>query len=221
MSRSFIAVLLLVCLVIPLSATGVYATWQYAGNPAKAVSVEIQNEILEFYYKPEEILPGGGGSGGEGEGGGGMVAPPEENHVTLLNQIITHVTYGLNSNDKTIIHDYLEEVGDVVHSNDNSTSGGNLKHVLLKNVDGADALDFVAEKAAEGVYYIYTVRSADIVRSKLNQEVVAYRSIVVRDENGIWDSTYSFYGVATVYSFGKGYSVKPSTWREVPMPATT
>ncbi len=203
------ALRLLLLLLIPLSVTGVLATWRYAVDPAKAVSLEFTPSIREFYYTPEEILPGE------------EQTEINENHLLMIQQILNHGS-GLNAGPGSLIHSNLDEIGDTVSSNDNSISGGNFKKMLLAGTQGADKIDFVIEMVAEDTYYAYTVRTGDLVRNNDRQFVEVYLTIMQRDSMGVWSAHHSHYGKAQVYNLkNKIYSISPTTWYETDRPEAT
>ena len=150
----FMAIVCSLCLVV----SGVYAVWTYCNPKVDSVWGEFGVGISEFIYKPEEILP----DEEQNEF--------KENHVYLIQNVLDHVQYGINSNDKTVIHDYLKNYGVLFGAQ--NVSGGNLKHILASDGSVAGGVQFAMEKISDTVYYTYTFSQSDINGSLDRKSVV-------------------------------------------------
>lgn len=170
--------------LIFVSIPAVCASWVYSEWLVRSEDEGISMQLNELYYAPEAVVPD----------------TPGDSHLLLINNLITHNKYGLNSGD--IVHKYLNNPGDLVFADQHAT-GGNISHLLLKNTSESETVYFVVEMVSETVYNVYTLRTADLKKDAngndpLGQEIDVYKTIIVKGENGRWDSTYSYLGCAPV-----------------------
>ena len=194
-----LSLFLTMCLCVP----GVYALWQYSPLAIGAAISEIESEVDVFDYPPEVIVPGNQSATNLGE-----------NHLDIIRIIIEEKDYGLNATKKPIIHNYLEEVGDVVYCSQHTT-GGNLKHLMIDSTSSAERLYFIITKISDTEYHTFTMRYADLTSSPVGTEIEVYKTIMVK-ENGAWKATYSYYGKAKVnapVAVSRGIDV--TSWRYV------
>ena len=177
--------ILIFSIVTMIAVPGVYAYWQYANGDVYIEPQGISSHMNEFYYPPEEIVPGDDNATSLGK-----------NHLLLITEIIEETDYGLNATKKPIIHNYLENPGDVIYCSQN-VQGGNLKHLMIDGVEGADRLYFVILMVSETEYHTFTMVYSDIENNAVGTEIVAYRT-VMREVDGVWKSIYSHRGLAKV-----------------------
>ena len=178
--------MLLIVFASMLAVGGVSATWTYTEKRVDDIDNNFGVNIGEFEFKPEEILP----DDEEADQAG-------QNHVTLLDRIVNHITYGLNSNSKPIVNDLLQSGTAVVYSQQN-VQGGNLKHLLVSGAT-VDKLDFAIAYVSATEYACYTFSSAELTNSNIGTNILAYKTKIVK-ENGKWVETFSYEGKATVTS---------------------
>ena len=187
-------------LAMILSIAGVYATWRYTSGPPLAITTQTALSMVEFVYRPEEVVPGGD-----------KPAEVGEDHMELLQLILHEASYGLNATKKPIIHTYLESVGDVVYC-DQHTTGGNLKHLMVDGSENAERLYFLILKVSDTEYHTFTMLYSDI-QKPLNTEIDVYRTVMEKDENGKWDAPRSYLGTARVNSpAGVSRAIDVSSW---------
>ena len=192
---------LIFSMVTMLAVPGVYAYWQYSHVPAYVEPQNVSSHVNEFYYPPEEIVPGDNNATSLGE-----------NHLLLITEIIEENNYGLNATKKPIIHNYLENPGDVIYCSQN-VKGGNLKHLMIDGVEGANRLYFVVLMVSETEYHTFTMLYSDIEDNEVGTEIIAYRT-VMREVDGIWKSIYSHRGLAKVNDPGVvEKAIDASSWR--------
>ena len=100
-------VLCLLSLIISLALIpGVSASWKYSGESLEQQNTNLSMVMDEFYYAPEEVLPGDDGA-----------TELHQNHYNLVANIVNHVTYGLNATSKPIVRKLLEDGAGVVTLN--------------------------------------------------------------------------------------------------------
>ena len=201
-SRVISVGLLALCAVF-VSIPGVLALWHFFVPPAP-ITVQAEAGVAVFDYPPEVVVPGGST---------GVVAG--QDHLDLLRLIVEDRTYGLNATKKTIIHDYLEDVGDVFYCGQH-TSGGNMKEFFVDTNDESKLLYFVITKKSDTEYHTFTFRYVDITDNPVGTEIEVYKTIMTK-ENGVWGYTYSYRGWAKVNAPGvkwapRGIDVK--TYRD-------
>ena len=203
-------------LLIGLIAVGVFtvggvcAYFAYPTGDPDTVTTSHAVGIEPFGYKAEEILPGGDIT---------VEVQMGENHMNLLENIINHMRYGLNATQKPILHNYLEQDGDIVYG-DQQVSGGNLKHLMIDTAENADRLYFLVQRASATEYHVYTMIDDDL-DVQVGTYITVYKS-VVKKTNGKWDDELSYLGEAMVVAPGsKVYrAIDPATFR-VKSPAKT
>ena len=182
---------------------GVYATFKYAQTGPDDVAISIPIELVEFYYKPEEVLPSGGNA-----------TQLHENHFNLVKNIVDHIDYGLNATKKPLIRKLLEDGAGVVYSNQN-VSGGNLKHMMLDSSD-VENLMFAVEYVSDTEYNAYTFSGNDADYDTLDQYITVYKTQIIKGENNKWVAERSFMGKAQVFrAHSDGISVNVKTWYSV------
>ena len=189
-------------IVSMLTVPGVYAYWQYSHSPVYVEPQSMSSHMNEFYYLPEQIVPGDDNATSLGE-----------NHLLLITEIIEESSYGLNASKKPIIHNYLKNPGDVLYCSQN-VKGGNLKHLMIDGVDGADRLYFVITKVSDTEYHTFTFLYDDMTDNSIGTEIIAYRTVMRKGDDGEWYASYSHRGVAKVNDPGvvsRGIDV--SSWR--------
>ncbi len=202
-SRFFSKILVVVLAFITLlTAGGVYATWTYGLEDVEEKQTDVNVGVQQFYYAPEEVLPGDD-----------QATEIGENHLELIEKILNEVSYGLNATKKPIIHDLLNEQGDVVYCQQN-VQGGNLKHLLIDGT-GAHALLFQIEYVDEDTYITYTYTHGDVVTAAVGNRVYAYRTVMARGQNGVWTALNSVHGSAIVISATSSLrGLDSSTWEK-------
>jgi len=174
----------IVCFILLLSIGGVIATWTYSNSFIDDVDELVNVTINEFEYAPEVILPGDEEADKLGQ-----------NHLTLIDRIVNHITYGLNADSKPIVNDLLQSGTPVVYSQQN-VQGGNLKHLLLTGAT-VDKLDFAVEYVTATEYACYTMATASLTSSNLGRIIAVYKTKIIYEE-GKWKATVSYEGQATV-----------------------
>ena len=176
--------------IMAIIGSGVIATWEYASGPVEPTApYPIDITLYVFDYPPEEVLP-------DDEEASSI----DENHLTLINNVLYEIDYGLNATKKPIIHNYLEKSGDVVYC-EQKTTQGLLRKLLLNNTD-AENLLFQVECVKKtgnytGEYVIYTYSSNSKTLYKGNV-ITVYKTIVRSDDNGVWSAYASYCGEAEV-----------------------
>ena len=186
--------IVLVAIVMIMTTVGAFATWRYAEGPPNPVENDVALSIVEFTYKPEEILPGGSN----------QQAQLGQNHVELITIIVEEVTYGLNSTagqNKQIIHKNLINPGDVLYC-DQHTTGGNLNKLMVEESDNAQQLYFVIKKISDTEYHTFTMKHSDIEKA-VYTEIEVYLTVMEKGTNGIWVAARSYVGTARVSAPGK------------------
>ena len=179
-----LAIILMVCpLVVSLNAEWMYPDMSLTLENGLDVNVD----LIEFEYTPEEILPGGDNNEQVQVG---------QNHLLLIKNIVDHVTYGLNATSKPIVKELLEAGATAVYSNQN-VSGGNLKHMLIQG-SSMEALDFAVKYENATFYSAFTFESKWInSNSYIGQEIEVYKTDMIY-ENGTWVAKRSYKGTAKV-----------------------
>ena len=180
---------------------GAVAFWDYAILPSHSEADTFASDMGMFSYAPEQVMPGDEESSELGE-----------NHLDLIQIILNEKSYGLNATKKPIIHDYLEEVGDVVYCSQHTT-GGNLKHLMIDSSSETERLYFVITKISDTEYHTFTMRYEDLTTKTVGAEIEVYKTIMVK-ENGKWDATFSYRGMAKVNSPGTvSRGIDVTSWR--------
>lgn len=191
---------ILVCVSI-LSMNAVCASWSFSDLPILNTQGVFSPALNLFDYKPEEVLPGGD-----------VVAPSlGENHLRMIYNLIHEPDYGLNATKKPIIHNLLVNPGDIVYSNQNVTTG-NLKHLLPDFSTETEKLYFVITKVSDTEYDAYTLLANDIMLP-IGTYVPVYKTLMTKNEQGVWAAAVSYIGYAQVNSPGiVGRAIDVSTW---------
>ena len=196
---------LIVSLLLFVGVGGIYASWTYASSFVEDLNTYVGVDLLEFEFAPEEILP----DDEEADQAG-------ENHVALINNVVDHITYGLNSTSKPIVNDLLQSGTALVYSQQN-VQGGNLKHLLLDDAN-VEKLDFVVEYVSDTEYACYTFSSSMLTSSNSGKSMQAYKTKIVY-ENGKWDAVLSYEGKATIARVtvknSSFMSILVSSWEKV------
>ena len=174
---------LLLGLIVLLTTGGVYAAWMYSNGGMEPGLHLFQAELGVFDYTPEEVLPGGDNENRPEVG---------QDHLALIDLILSDLDYGLNYGSKKVLHDYLEDEG-AVYSNQ-KVSGGNLRH-LLNPTDNTHNMYYCLEKVSDAVYYAYTFSMNDLSHAGgTTTEIVAYRTTLEKTDK--WYAITSHYGLA-------------------------
>ena len=193
---------LLIFFVFLASFGGAFAVWQYAESDIEDVNVANDIVLVDFEYKPEEVLPGGDG----------IETPIGENHLLLIQEILNESSYGLNETKKPIIHNLLNGQGDVVYC-DQNVQGGNLKHIMIDGVSESEKLYFVVEWVSDTEYNAYTL-IANQLDGAIGSEIPVYKTVLV-EHDGVWTADKSYFGYATIISPEQvSRAIDVTTWRE-------
>ncbi|MBO7187855.1 MAG: hypothetical protein J6V68_05660 [Clostridia bacterium] len=219
-SKTFIRVLLgVLALVSVVSTVGVYATWGYAYSAdIEDSSFYLDTGIVEFYYKPEEVLPNDEEAN-----------EAHSNHLVLIRNIISDTSYNINDGSKKVIHEYLGDFG-VLYGNYNATSGGTLKKVLVGQSPEAANVQFMMKKVSDTEYNTYSFSEQDLANAQRNNfrlpdgYIEVYKTIMeyIEDEDGEmrWVATRSYKGRAQTGTCSVGeknktvFSIRYDTWIE-------
>ena len=195
------ALTLVMALVLILSVVGVSATWLYALDEPTPSHSLFNMTPIEFEYRPEDVLPGTEEN------------QMDANHQDLIENVLNHMTYGLNFNVKPLFHEILDDVG-IVYCEQHTTKG-QIKKVLIDGTDAAN-VRFVLVKLTETVYHIYTYHESHCDSAELNStEILVYKTLLVKGESGKWGATESYIGYAQVFNPGVkqvNRAVNVSTW---------
>ena len=187
------------CIAMVVLVPGVFATWRYSYLPVGSQGIELNNTLVEFYYKPEELLPGDDDA-----------TELHENHLRLIENIVNHIDYGLNATKKPIVLQLLKTEKDKVYS-DQNVQGGNLKHMLLDSSD-VENLMFVVEYVTDTEFAAYTFSGVKASYSNMDSFIEVYKTQILY-ENGRWKATRSFTGQSKVFRPGiVDISVNVDTW---------
>jgi hypothetical protein len=188
--------------VLILSVTGVYCTWRYAALPPSPQNNFLNTSLVEFIYRPEEVLPGDEEN------------VHDENHLNLIGNVMTDMTYGLNQGSKPILHKLLASSG-IVYCEQHVT-GGQIKKLLIEGTDAAN-VRFVMTKSSDTEYIIYTYSEDDCSNANLEStEILTYKTVLSKNDNGEWKSVRAEVGFAQVFEPNVKQvdrAVKVSTWR--------
>lgn len=181
LSRILVVSIFLLIMVVP----SVWGAWLYNFDQAQT-DISFKSSIGEFYYASEEILPD--------------VEDPKkkENHLLLVENVLYHARYGINGGDKDVIHSYLDTDGAMIYGNQN-VSGGNLKHVLVKNTT-AENVQFCMTRISATEYHCYTFGVNELGETPEGEYLLVYKTIMIYGVNP--------QGVTEWYSLGSamGYA---------------
>ena len=192
-------ILPLMLLIITLATGGAYAVFSYQNQPPNDLMASSNITLSDFEFSPEEVLPGGSGSGGTG-GTSGEPVQVGENHMELINNILNHMSYGLNATAKPIIHTVLNANGKVIYC-DQNVQGGNLKHLAIDKSDNAQKLYFVIHRISATEYHTFTMLASE-VDAPISTWIEVYKTIMIKNDEGKWIYTYSHKGKAQVFDPG-------------------
>ena len=198
-SYFFLSSLMIVLAVCTFSFSSVNAKWFYGASlPVESISTSYK--LVDFYWEGSGNLPGDEQDTEYGE-----------NHMELLQKVINDLRYGLNA-EHSILHNYLEEMGDILYS-EQQVSGGNLKHLMIDGT-GAYALLFQIEFVSETEYNVYTYKQEDTEDYKIGENIEVYFTKVSKI-NGKWDGVKTEIGVAKLCETNNKKvprAVDTSTW---------
>ncbi len=175
-------VLAISVLAFTFSGIGVYATWHFADKPTESTNFGFKVLMQDYVWDGSDILPDDENADQYGQ-----------NHMDLIQKIINDLRYGLNSTSSTLLHNYLEEKGDIVWC-DQQVSGGNLKHLMIDGTD-AYALMFQIEWISSTKYIIYTYIRDDAYQS-IGTSINVYRTVV--DKTDHWHAVETKIGTAPI-----------------------
>lgn len=196
---------LLVCIILGIlvcSTAGVFATWRYAEVSPESKDINLNLGLNEFIYKPEEILPDDEQADKLGQ-----------NHLQLIENLLWVDSYGLNETKKPIIHDLLENTGDVVYGQEN-VQGGNLKHIFVDLSTESAKLMFVVEKVNSIQYMAYTFVYSAVTINTVGTYIEVYKTQIDKGTDNVWLATQSWLGEARVNSPAKvSRSIDTTSWR--------
>ena len=190
--------ILLTLLFAIVTTSGVFATWYYSIEISVGADREALIGIIEFEYKPEEVLPGEE-----------QDTKLHENHFNLITSIVNHIDYGLNATKKPIVKELLLENHGVVYG-DQNVQGGNLKHMLL-NTSDVNKLMYVVEYVSDTEFIAYTFSQNDLTSINVGQYIQVYKTVIKYSNK--WEATLSYEGRAKVFEPGiVSYSIEVKTW---------
>ena len=191
--KRFRIIICLIFLVLAMVVPGVYGNWSYYID-SPVVDEANRGIILGgFYYNSQEILPDSSED-----------IKNKENHYLLIENILNHNKYGLNRNDKEVIHNYLGEDGNILYGQQN-VSGGNLKHVLVKNTS-AENVQFVITRISATEYHAYTYKVADLNGTAMGSYLEAYKTILVYGEHEDGEAEWHLHG--SLHGYAKAFAPK-------------
>lgn len=195
--KIFISLGLTLCVLLNLSFDGVWSQWQYSDSQAESVQRASGASIKEFLWDSEEILPGEGNT------------DIGTNHLLLLNEILHNRKMGLNG-QKTALFDATKK-NVILYSVDN-VQGGNLKHLFIDELQGAQRLDFVLCYISDTELHLYTFENASLTNGVVDQtNITVYKSILI-STNGTWDSIGTMYGHSVVRRINNILTINPAEW---------
>ena len=191
--KRFRIIICLIFLVLAMVVPGVYGNWSYYID-SPVVDEANRGIILGgFYYNSQEILPDSSED-----------IKNKENHYLLIENILNHNKYGLNSNDKEVIHNYLGEDGNILYGQQN-VSGGNLKHVLVKNTS-AENVQFVITRISATEYHAYTYKVADLNGTAMGSYLEVYKTILVYGEHEDGEAEWHLHG--SLHGYAQAFAPK-------------
>ena len=176
-NRVLRCIALFCCVVILGSFGGVYATWLYAQANADSIEANVDSDLVEFVWKPENLLPTESQIG--------------ENHLALIDLIMNEKSkgYGLNYDKKNVLESYLNDEG-YIFSNQ-KTSGGNVKFVS----DDTNQLYYCIEKVTDTMYYAYTFAYSELAAAGgTSSTITVYRTVLEKTDK--WRAPRSYLGYA-------------------------
>ncbi len=202
--KALLRILFISTLLLLITVGGVSASWLYYLDPTPAGQSQMGITMGMFEYAPEEVLPGDK-----------EATDLHENHLNLINNIVSHVDYGLNANKKPLVRKLLEDGAGIVYSNQN-VSGGNLKHMMLDSSD-VESLMFAVAYYSDTEYHAYTFSGKQVVYGMEGTVIDVYKTIIVK-ENNKWSAKTSFLGSATISGVATSdgqslISIAVNTWK--------
>ena len=176
---------IIIAFVLLLFIGGVSASWLYPVNTISGQFISVKPTA--FTWEGSDILPD------DSQNSIG------ENHISLINNILFEIKYGLNAEGNTakpIIHNTLNKVGDVLYCQQN-VQGGNLKHLMI---DGSDAFSllFQIEYVSDSEYNLYTYSAPLIKSTNINSTIEVFLTILKIDDYDSWQAVKSYVGTAVV-----------------------
>ena len=173
---------LLLMLVFLSSISGVFATWNFAEEPATDSTSSLNVNINEFVWAPEEILP---------------TVTPGQNFLDLYDSILNNSKAGLNSSKNIIFKAVSDSKYGLLHSSQN-VQGGNLKHLFVTSA--SRELDFVVQYISDNELRLYLYKEADTTGAINVTKINVYMTIV-KKENNAWNGVETQFGTATLQYF--------------------
>ncbi len=194
-TKLLLKVFLLLTLISTLFIPSAFATWNYAVEQTPTIHNDINTALVEFIYKPEEVLPGH------------EVGYLGTNHQEVIENVANLTKYGLNSKDKKSLLNYLEDLGGIVYSNHPGITGGNLKFVG----DESGQLMWAVVQDSETQCSIYTFSKEKINGSYKNQTVTVYKTICLY-QNDKWENVRAYTGESIVIQTLGIYTIDVKGW---------
>ena len=201
MINRFLAAILLFVSIFSIS--GVYATWQYSSGGPNPLSSEIGIRLGEFNWAGSGDLPTDSEIG--------------EDHISLIDNIISHPQHGLNASG-SYLNDQISERkkgGVLWSSKDTLGSMAVTQSDELNEIFGLDAhnLQFLIQFVSNNEYYIFTTgvdlgergeiniwgnnKTAGKPTVPIGESIYPiYRTKAVRT-NGVWAAVETQVGYAT------------------------
>ncbi len=186
----------LLALLSTMLITSVFASWVYSEYSPSDKETDLGLSMIEFVYKPEEVLPGH------------EVGSLDHNHQEVIYNVTDHIKYGLNYQSKPVLSNYLNEYG-IVYSNQ-KTTGGNLKFLG----DESESLMWVIKKDTDTLYYIYTFEDDYVTSSNLNMIITVYKTKCVY-KDGLWQNERAFIGEAPIVRVSGIMTINVDEWKEM------
>lgn len=139
--------ILLICLILLVSTGGVYATWQYSSMGPNPASLEIPLKLGEFNWTGSGDLPTDDAIG--------------EDHLALIQQIISHPEHGLNTSGSYLNDQIKDRQDGGIGWRDGRDTLGSMavtQSAELTEIFGLDSinLDFLIQFVSSTEYYIFT-----------------------------------------------------------------
>ena len=195
-----------------LSTGGAFGAWVYSGMAPNPTNQDVGINIEDWYYNftPEEGDPD---------------YNPEENHDTLLQQIISD-TKGINGSGSSllnaVINSRFSEGYEDVTSNAHVT-GGNLKNQFDFNTSFGK-LDFLINFADPNRYEIYTY-SSSVHNMDVGDLIEVYKTYaVLKDGKYVLSGGYKGYAPVAKYDGktqgNKNMTINELKWKEGEIPTT-
>lgn len=191
-------------LIISLSCTGVYASWNYATFFTNELTPDLTLGLEDFTWKSENVLPG----------------TPEDtklgnNYMTLLEQIKNNSKMGLNGSKNTLFENTKKK--GILHS-DANVQGGNLKHLFITSE--CRELDFLLHYISDTEIHAYLYANTTLDEATVDKTIIQVYRATIKLENGTWKDTGTMVGYAVTRKLsGVSYlTINPSEWTPGIMP---